>query len=555
MMPVTSHKLERMAIGAICAAFVAWSAFFVLRSSFIGMDGRRYFCLFDDAMISMRYAWQLSHGFGLTWNPGERVEGYSNLLMVLLMSVATLALDKSTAVLSVQVAGVGFMLGIAFLTRAIADQVLRDDRLRRRALLRVLAFTCALAYYPLVYWALMGMETALLTLLLLSGVLAAFRYVATGRRGFLLLAAGCLGLAAVSRNDSVIFAALVGLYLLSQKRLLSAHGTRLADILPAIGIFLLPIVGQLLFRLLYYGLWVPNTYTLKLTGLPLAVRLQGGLEFVKPFLSQILVLLLFSCIEIVFAFTARKALILLLTLSALAYQIFVGGDPWAYWRIMSPTIPLLAILFLASIASLVDVLVTRNVLAPYFLRKPLLSRSFMARVPPLKHASEILLVAASIVVLLAVNQKWLREIGFRSPAYEVIANQTRVKTALALDQVTTQAASVGTIASGSIPYYTGRRAIDFLGKSDPYIASLPPDLSGAVGWNGMTSVPGHNKYDLRYSIKALQPTYVELFVWGRQNLTRWATTRYVTAEYGGVTFSVLRNSPEVLWDKLVLIPG
>jgi hypothetical protein len=29
----------------------------------------------------------------------------------------------------------------------------------------------------------------------------------------------------------------------------------------------------------------------------------------------------------------------------------------------------------------------------------------------------------------------------------------------------------------------------------------------------------------------------------------------VTAEYGGVTLSVLRNSPEVLWDKLVLIPG
>jgi hypothetical protein len=26
-------------------------------------------------MISMRYAWNVSHGSGLVWNPGERVEG------------------------------------------------------------------------------------------------------------------------------------------------------------------------------------------------------------------------------------------------------------------------------------------------------------------------------------------------------------------------------------------------------------------------------------------------------------------------------------------------
>jgi arabinofuranosyltransferase len=37
----------------------------------------------DDALISLRYSKRLIEGHGFTWNPGERIEGYSNLLWVL----------------------------------------------------------------------------------------------------------------------------------------------------------------------------------------------------------------------------------------------------------------------------------------------------------------------------------------------------------------------------------------------------------------------------------------------------------------------------------------
>src|SRR5207244_12236047 len=40
----------------------------------------------DDAYISYRYAQNLARGNGLVFNPGERVEGYSNLLHVLLLA-------------------------------------------------------------------------------------------------------------------------------------------------------------------------------------------------------------------------------------------------------------------------------------------------------------------------------------------------------------------------------------------------------------------------------------------------------------------------------------
>ena len=42
--------------------------------------------IMDDAFISFRYASHLVQGHGLVWNPGERVEGYSNFLWTLLIA-------------------------------------------------------------------------------------------------------------------------------------------------------------------------------------------------------------------------------------------------------------------------------------------------------------------------------------------------------------------------------------------------------------------------------------------------------------------------------------
>jgi hypothetical protein len=40
----------------------------------------------DDAFITFRYARNLASGHGFVFNPGERVEGYSNFVWVLLMA-------------------------------------------------------------------------------------------------------------------------------------------------------------------------------------------------------------------------------------------------------------------------------------------------------------------------------------------------------------------------------------------------------------------------------------------------------------------------------------
>lgn len=106
------------------------------------------------------------------------------------------------------------------------------------------------------------------------------------------------------------------------------------------------------------------------------------------------------------------------------------------------------------------------------------------------------------------------------------------------------------LAAGVVPYYTGRPAFDYLGRSDPRIAALPPDLSGAVSWNGMYSVPGHNKYDLVYSIEQLQPTYTDTDFWGGQNLAAWVAAHYASVDYHGAHLTLERGAPEVKWDLI-----
>ena len=41
----------------------------------------------DDAFITFRYAKNLAHGLGPVWNAGERVEGYTNFLWMMIASL------------------------------------------------------------------------------------------------------------------------------------------------------------------------------------------------------------------------------------------------------------------------------------------------------------------------------------------------------------------------------------------------------------------------------------------------------------------------------------
>jgi hypothetical protein len=101
----------------LIVAYTAFNGWYIFRTSF-EVDGQRIWCLWDDAMISMRYAENLVQGHGLVWNPGETpVQGYSNLGVTLVMAaVHLLPLSKLHSSLVFQLINLVSLLAIAVLS-------------------------------------------------------------------------------------------------------------------------------------------------------------------------------------------------------------------------------------------------------------------------------------------------------------------------------------------------------------------------------------------------------------------------------------------------------
>src|SRR5512136_1793336 len=105
------HYKHPILLIAILAGFAWYAAGYIQATSFMA-GGQRYYVLFDDAMVSMRYAWNLAHGNGAVWNIGEYVEGYTNPLWMLYMAFwHLLPIAASKISLAIQITG-AVLLGL-----------------------------------------------------------------------------------------------------------------------------------------------------------------------------------------------------------------------------------------------------------------------------------------------------------------------------------------------------------------------------------------------------------------------------------------------------------
>lgn len=527
-------RAELLGMALLAALFVCWACGFVWTSSFVSQDGVRRFFLFDDSLISMRYAWNLAHGQGLVWNPGERVEGITNLLMTLYMAGWCAVLSKESAVLAVQLSGIGFVLLAAFFSSRVVVRIASSAG-ADPSWLRLLVFAATLAYYPLAYWSLAGMETGLLAALLSAAVWLAVR---GGDEARPLPQLGVLlGLAFLTRPDAAVAVAVICLYRALRLWRRTGGLKALAVEWGIVGAF---VAAVSVFRVSYYGHLTPNTYLLKVSGFPLAERLPNGLGFVAPFLASTGLLLSLALLAALVDVQRDKLLIVGLVLASTLYQVSVGGDPWPYWRQMAPVMPLLAGLLVLEI----DALVTRRL-------RETRAMATLRRQPTLAAAlAPVLATSFSIAVIAQLNRGFFDEAFLRKLPFEADAARDNVDIALALREVCLPGATIGVSWAGAIPYYSDLSAIDFFGKSDPRIAALAPDLSGQVGWFGMKSVPGHNKYDLHYSIQERRPTYIQEYAWGRQNLRRWVAEHYVAVRQGRALLCLAEDSPLVDWRRV-----
>src|SRR5262245_15166709 len=148
-----------IALILLATAACLFYAVFIARSGFRA-EGGLAFALFDDAMISMRFARNLAEGHGLVWNAGERVEGYTNPLWTLWMTAIHAAgASDERASLVVMISGALILLTTALIAARIAARIFESSEIATAA------FALVAFNYALSFWTLRGMEVGLLALL------------------------------------------------------------------------------------------------------------------------------------------------------------------------------------------------------------------------------------------------------------------------------------------------------------------------------------------------------------------------------------------------------
>jgi hypothetical protein len=324
----------RPAVPAACAAALLFSAVFIARTA-TRIGGETYFVLFDDAMISMRYAQNLAGGFGLVWNPTEAaVEGYTNPLWTLWMAmIHRLPIAESKTALVVMLSGAAILVANVSVTARIARIAAGGSTFAA-----ALAAWLTALYFGLAFWTLRGTEVGLVTLLANGALLAALRIGSAAPPGArrsatplgLLLAAGVLVRPDALVTGAAVAAGAVALAPPTRRR-------RLALLL--VTALAVPLVASTLFRIAYYADPLPNTYYLKLTGTPLAARVARGLAVLGALVAAHLgwpALVALGGARRSRAGSAfpgaRRAQLLLagLVLAQCAYSAYVGGDAWEW---------------------------------------------------------------------------------------------------------------------------------------------------------------------------------------------------------------------------------
>ena len=324
----------------IAVAVVLLLAFFMLI-----WQGERHGVTQDDAFIAFVYSKHLVTGNGLTFNPEERVEGYTNFLWVLIMAVPHLLGTDVPRFADL------FALTCALATIVVLFQWGRELHPERSPVLSLVAPLLFAANGAVAFWTFSGMETALFTFLLTTGFVLYGRDLRCGSRN--MLTASVFGLAALTRPEGLLAFALTAVHSLAlQRRLTLASLARLFRWTIPFFAFVLP---HFAFRFAYYGELLPNTFYAK--SAPRTIALQYGMQYTWEFLATCG---LWGLVLLAPPVLLRRRQTRWVGFAALVLWIYtgyvtiVGGDVLGAHRFFVPLLPLVYLVLQESIIALVQ---------------------------------------------------------------------------------------------------------------------------------------------------------------------------------------------------------
>jgi arabinofuranosyltransferase len=317
---------ERVALGLLGAALVVflWDAWPLQPQ-------------LDDAYISYRYAENLVDGLGLVYNPGEYVEGFTNLLWTLCVALGMALGFEATAV--------GHLLGVASgAATLVAVRVYAGTGLPpSRAWVAAIAPWVLVASASFARWSTSGMETVMFA----AWVTAALAAHARARIGW---ATAFASLATLTRPDGLLVAsAILGFHLLDAWR------TGWRAWVPALA-YAGVLACLTLFRIAYYGSPLPNTFYAKVGDGPFGEHQLLVVSYVARGMAGLL-------LPALFAIARERAMRpgAVWAAAATVYVLWVagplivlGGEPFEN-RFLLPVLPCLVALALRGASAAYDV--------------------------------------------------------------------------------------------------------------------------------------------------------------------------------------------------------
>lgn len=452
----------------------------VLGLVFIGstittVDGKTYFTLHDDVMISMTYARNFAEGHGFVWSPGEApLEGFTNPLWTVYLSFLHLIspVDRWVPALVA-------LSGVAGLVAGLVGVDALARRLKASDAGRLFALVSAGTLYAPAFWSVHGFEVSFL--IAINTWMLVIALDQTDRRIRTAVLLGALGsLALLTRLDSVVLTGgIIALRMLRFDRKVIMEF--------AIAGVIILVVGVVLFvaRYAYFGDWLPNTAYLKLSNLPMWVRLRAGLaaDYHAAIRWAPLGLLALAPIWFLIRGALRPLMDYLGVLAVVALQfvycIYVGGDAWEWSGFPNRYLSLVAFPLCACAGIGAGMLI---------------SQFTVSRAMPRTIAA----VAAAAAFAWTSLGDWSDTA--RGNGFQWAEEKRTVEAGLALRAGTTEDFSYAVTWAGMLPYQAkGRHPVDLLGKMDAVIARMdPPDSGGDFK-------PGHNKFDLDHSIGVRRP--------------------------------------------------
>ena len=429
--------------------------------------------LVDDAFISFRYAKNLVEGKGLTYNFGERVEGYTNFLWVIILSFSYLFQLQFEIVAKI----LGMLLSMAIIILMYIQTIRNSGAKSFWCLMPVILLT---ANGSFALWALGGLETHLFTFLILLG---SSLYIQNHRdkssaRSYPFIFA----LSAMTRPEGLFVFATTILHKISFERKKITIREAGKDIFR----FLIIFLPYFLWRFYYYGYPFPNSYYAKVANN--WFQFLKGFEYVQNFYSSFGSIIILLPILFILEYYKKfwTSYYLCLVGVYIAYICYVGGDQLLIFRFFVPILPFIYILFADSLKNI------------YFYIVEKWSTSL--------HRS-LFLKATSLLIFLFIVVITIRPSFYGTEYNRILIEKKVEKGRMIIGKWTKKhwpaSTKIALVPAGIIPFYSELYSIDLVGLNDKHIAHVKvPNF-------GKGKHQGHQKYDCEY-VLSKKPDYIFL---------------------------------------------